>query len=81
DDDMWYVITDGPIEITKLAPPTAEGGEQTAMAKPRANWTTEDKKKNNLDRVARDMLFKSLGKNMFHKVKTCKTAKEVWDKI
>ncbi|MDQ9783032.1 hypothetical protein, partial [Serratia marcescens] len=56
---------DGPLEITK----------------PRGDWNAEDKKKNNLDRIGRDILFRSLGKNMFQKVKTCKTAKEVWEKL
>ncbi|MDQ9785814.1 hypothetical protein, partial [Serratia marcescens] len=73
------VITDGPLEITKAVPSTSPGGETTFVKKPRAEWTKEDKKKNNLDCVARDILYKTLGKNMFHKIKTCKTAKEIWD--
>ncbi|MDQ9782755.1 hypothetical protein RF094_08600, partial [Serratia marcescens] len=62
-------------------PPTIEGGEPSAVEKPREEWTLEDRKKNNLDSIARDIFYKTVGKNVFHKIKACKTAKEIWDKI
>ncbi|KZV33543.1 hypothetical protein F511_34216 [Dorcoceras hygrometricum] len=48
----------------------------------RHEYTSEDKKKANLDNVARDILYKTLDKdkNMFSKIKTCATAKDIWEK-
>ncbi|XP_075494767.1 uncharacterized protein LOC142532334 [Primulina tabacum] len=51
------------------------------VEKHRSEWTTEDKKKANLDNVANDILYKTLDKNMFAKIKTCTTAKEIWEKL
>ncbi|KZV25581.1 hypothetical protein F511_22211 [Dorcoceras hygrometricum] len=44
-------------------------------------YTHEDKKKANLDNVAKDILYKTLDKNMFSKIKTCSTSKEIWEKL
>ena len=77
DDDMWYVITDGPMKIVKVIPSTEEGGESRVIEKPRIDWTVEDKRKANLDNVAKDILYKTLDKNMFSKIKSCVTAKEI----
>ncbi|XP_073153051.1 uncharacterized protein [Henckelia pumila] len=51
------------------------------VEKPRAEWSNEDKKKENLDNVAKDILYITLDKNMFSKIKTCLTAKEIWEKL
>ena len=76
DDDMWYVITDGPIKITKviLSTNTTEGTSRTTE-KPRSEWSTEDKKKNNLDNVAKDIMYKTLDDNMLCKIKSCTSEK------
>ncbi|XP_075489525.1 uncharacterized protein LOC142528370 [Primulina tabacum] len=71
DDDMWYIIT---------AAATIEGTPQM-VEKHRFEWTAEDKKKANLDTVAKDILYKTLDKNMFAKIKTCTTAKKIWEKL
>ncbi|XP_075481184.1 uncharacterized protein LOC142521894 [Primulina tabacum] len=51
------------------------------VEKHRSEWTTEDKKKANLDNLAKDILYKTLDKNMFTKIKTCTTTKEIWEKL
>ncbi|XP_073119068.1 uncharacterized protein [Henckelia pumila] len=51
------------------------------IEKPRVEWTSEDKKKANLDNVARDILYKTLDKNMFSKIKSFTTAKKIWEKL
>ncbi|KZV39901.1 hypothetical protein F511_04541 [Dorcoceras hygrometricum] len=51
------------------------------VEKNRHGYTNEDKKKANLDNVAKDILYKTLDKNMFSKIKTCATAKEIWEKL
>ncbi|XP_073152812.1 uncharacterized protein [Henckelia pumila] len=82
DDDMWFVITDRPITITKVNTIVAmSGGGPQYVEKPRVEWTAEDKKKANLDNVAKDILYKTLDKNNFNKIKMCKTAKEIWEKL
>ncbi|XP_073122015.1 uncharacterized protein [Henckelia pumila] len=82
DDDIWYVITDGPMKILKFNTAIAiSGGEPQMVEKPRAEWSTEDKKKSNLDNVAKDIMYKTLDKNMFRNIKTCSTAKEIWEKL
>ncbi|XP_073136842.1 uncharacterized protein [Henckelia pumila] len=82
DDDIWFVITDGPLEITKVNTAIAlSGGGPQYIEKPRIEWTAEDKKKANLDNVAKDILYKTLDKNTFSKIKTCKTGKEIWEKL
>ncbi|XP_073139045.1 uncharacterized protein [Henckelia pumila] len=57
------------------------GGEPQMVEKPRMEWTNEDKKKANLDSVAKDILYKTLDKNMFSKIKACSTSKEIWEKL
>ncbi|XP_073020393.1 uncharacterized protein [Primulina eburnea] len=82
DDDMWFVITDGPLNIIK--PNTAisiTDGAPQMLKKPRSECTGEDKKKANFDNVAKDILYKILDKNTFSKIKMCPTAKEIWEKL
>ena len=49
--------------------------------KPRFEWKAKDKKKANLDNVAKDILYKTLDKNMFSKIKSCTSAQEIWEKL
>ncbi|XP_073153420.1 uncharacterized protein [Henckelia pumila] len=82
DDDMWFVITDGPLTITKVNIAVAlSGGGPQYIEKPRIERIAEDKKKANLDNIAKDILYKTLDKNTFRKIKTCKTGKEIWEKL
>ncbi|KZV49683.1 hypothetical protein F511_24597 [Dorcoceras hygrometricum] len=46
DDDMWFVITDGPIKIMKANIAVAVSrGAPHMVQKSRYEWTTEDKRK------------------------------------
>ncbi|KZV56770.1 hypothetical protein F511_38105 [Dorcoceras hygrometricum] len=56
-------------------------GAPEYVEKRRHEYTNEDKKKANLENLARDILYKTLDKNMFSKIKTCATAKEIWEKL
>ncbi|XP_075479462.1 uncharacterized protein LOC142520349 [Primulina tabacum] len=79
---MWYVITDGPMKILKVnTTATTTECAPKMVEKHRSEWTTEDQKKANLDNVAKDILYKTLDKKMFAKIKTCTTAKEIWEKL
>ncbi|KZV38213.1 hypothetical protein F511_25727 [Dorcoceras hygrometricum] len=82
DDDMWEVITNGPLKIMKANPFfSITGGAPEWIEKSRLEYTTEDKKKANLDNVAKDILYKTLDNDMFSYIKTCATAKEIWEKL
>lgn len=46
DDDMWYIITKGPIQITKANTAIAiTDGAPQIIVKPRLEWTKQDKNK------------------------------------
>ncbi|XP_073300507.1 uncharacterized protein [Primulina huaijiensis] len=78
DDDMWDVITDGPMRILKANTAVAiTDGERHRIEKPREEWTAEDKRKANLENVAKDILYKTLEKITFSKIKMCRTTKEI----
>ncbi|KZT75483.1 hypothetical protein F511_47495 [Dorcoceras hygrometricum] len=64
DDEMWNVITDRPLKIMKpnLAF-SVSNGEAQFLQKARHEYTNDDKKKANLDNVARDILYKTLDKD------------------
>ncbi|KZV42996.1 hypothetical protein F511_37045 [Dorcoceras hygrometricum] len=69
DDDMWFVIIDGPMKIMKANSAIAiTDGAPRCVEKNRHEYTNEDKKKANLDNVAKDILYKTLDKNMFSKL-------------
>ncbi|XP_047306274.1 uncharacterized protein LOC124909659 [Impatiens glandulifera] len=82
DDDMWYVIIDGSMKIMKVSTDkTLTNGAPEMKEKPKYEWTAEDKRKVNLGNVAKDILYKTLDKNIFSKIKSCSTAKEIWKKL
>ncbi|KZT76596.1 hypothetical protein F511_46379 [Dorcoceras hygrometricum] len=64
DDEMWTVITEGPLKIMKpnLAF-SVTNGEPQFLEKDKHEYTNDDKKKANLDNVARDILYKTLDKD------------------
>ncbi|XP_075489533.1 uncharacterized protein LOC142528376 [Primulina tabacum] len=79
---MWYVITDEPMRILKANTVVAiTDGAPHRIEKLREEWTAEDKIKENLDNVAKDILYKTLDKITFSKIKMYKTAKEIWEKL
>ncbi|XP_075504533.1 uncharacterized protein LOC142541972 [Primulina tabacum] len=82
DDEMWYVITDIPMKILKanIAVAITEGAPYR-MEKPQEEWTNEDKRKANLNNVAKDILYKTLDKVTFSKIKMCRITKEIWEKL
>ncbi|KZV44301.1 hypothetical protein F511_26209 [Dorcoceras hygrometricum] len=60
DDDMWSVITDGPMKIMKVNTAIAiSEGAPEYVEKKRDEYTNEEKKKANLDNVSWDILYKT----------------------
>ncbi|XP_047339897.1 uncharacterized protein LOC124943438 [Impatiens glandulifera] len=77
DNDIWYVITDDPIKIMKASSTTTPDGTPEMKEKPWSEWKAEDNRKNNLDNMEKDILYKTLDDNMFNKITTCTFAKEI----
>ncbi|KZV26402.1 hypothetical protein F511_38182 [Dorcoceras hygrometricum] len=66
DDDIFFFITDGPVKIMRPNTVVAiSAGAAQWLKKTRMQWTSEDKKKANMDNVAKDTLYKMLDNNMF----------------
>jgi hypothetical protein len=81
-DEMWSVIEEGPPEITKVNTDVAVAqGAPQIIPNPRSEWTIDEKKKANLDNIARNVLYTTMDKTVFSKIKSCKTAKEIWDSL
>ncbi|KAL6568829.1 hypothetical protein OROHE_003570 [Orobanche hederae] len=82
-EEMIFVIQDGPIKIMKANTATRVEGQEheVYVEKDHDQWTTNDRKRANLDNIVNNALFVTLDKGTFSKVKSCKTAKEIWDKL
>ncbi|KZV42970.1 hypothetical protein F511_42547 [Dorcoceras hygrometricum] len=64
DDDMWFVITDGPMKIMKANTAIAiTAGAPQWLEKTILEYTPEDKKKANLDNVVQDVGQKHVPKD------------------
>ena len=83
-DEMQDVITTGPIVPQKPNPAynvNTAGEVSRTLDKVKDEYEGDDKKRANLDAVCKNFFFQSLGDVMFHRVKHCKTAKEIWDSV
>ncbi|XP_031090987.1 uncharacterized protein LOC115995985 [Ipomoea triloba] len=82
-DEMWDVITGGPIQILEVNSNRAVEGPTTAEMRPKekSSLTTEERTRANLVNIARDILYKALDKSLFPRVRKCKSAKEIWDTL
>lgn len=76
-DEIWYVIENNPIKIIKVNIAAKWDPEAPQiLEKPIAEYTPDDMKRDNLDNMAWDILYKTLDKAMFDKIKSCKTTKK-----
>ena len=85
-DEMQDVITTGPIIPQKInsAYTVLTANElptPNTLDKTKDEYEGDDRKRANLDAVCKNLFFQSLGDVMFHRVKNCKTAKEIWDSV
>ena len=83
-DEMLDVITTGPIIPKKLNPAfnvTNAADTPKFLDKSKEEYEGDDKKRANLDAVCKNLFFQSLGDVMFHRVKNCKTAQEIWKAV
>ncbi|KAL8463319.1 hypothetical protein ACS0TY_034102 [Phlomoides rotata] len=83
-DEMWEVMENGPIIVTW--PNTTLGGDPTQplsvhVPKPSKEFTSEERKRANLDRVANNILQNSVGDAYLGRIRMCKTTKEIWETL
>ena len=59
-DEMVEVISTGPVKIL-MVNTAAEQTKDTPkyVPKPKEEWTSDDRKRNNLDNIAKDILFRA----------------------
>ncbi|XVF03502.1 hypothetical protein REPUB_Repub05bG0000500 [Reevesia pubescens] len=75
DMDMWDVIMYG------LFIPKKRNTEDEYVPKPRAEWTTNDKTKVQVNFKAINTLHYALNLAEFNRISTCGSANENWDKL
>lgn len=80
-EDMMEVIQNGPIQITQVNIDPKTMAEQPQVPKLKSLWTSEEKKKHNLDNVVMDIFFKTLDSKMFTRISDWNLVKEIWDKL
>jgi cell division protein FtsB/Arc/MetJ-type ribon-helix-helix transcriptional regulator len=74
DYELWYVVEDGPFIPTK----TDESG---VSLKKKGEFTEGELKKLSLNSKAMHCLVCALSPTEFNRVSTCKSAKEIWDRL
>ena len=72
--DVWDAIENGAFV------PTIEI-EGTRQAKPRKEWTDEEKKRVQFDLRAKNILTSALGYDEFFRISNCTSAKDMWDTL
>ncbi|KAL8462314.1 hypothetical protein ACS0TY_032573 [Phlomoides rotata] len=69
-DEMWSIIEDETIVIEK---PNTSNDQTTKtvqdIPKPKKEWTVEDKRRANLDNIAKNTIYHTLDKIVFSKIK------------
>ena len=73
---MWDVVLDGPFVPMK----TGTGGE-ASVPKLRSEWSESKVKRVQVNFKAINTLHCALNSIEFNRISTCKTAKEIWDKL
>ena len=76
DYEMWKVVMDGPYVPTKTKKKSEE-----LKPKLRSKWTDVDMKKVQLNFKAMNTLHCALNLMEFNRISTCKSTKEIWDKL
>ncbi|CAN1142556.1 Retrovirus-related Pol polyprotein from transposon TNT 1-94 [Linum perenne] len=62
---LWRIVTDGPIEVKTKAD----------------KWSDDDMKNVQKNAQAMNLMYCALGREEFNRVSSCKSAKEIWDKL
>ena len=73
--DILDAVENGPF-IPRIA-----GTDGSIIAKPRSDWSNDDKKKVGYNAKAKNIITSALSADEFFRVSNCKTAKEMWDTL
>ena len=76
DYEMWDVVLDG-----SYVPMKTKAGSEALEPKVRSEWTELEIKKVQVNYKAINTLRCALNPTEFNRISTCKTAKEIWDKL
>ena len=74
DYDMWSIIVHGSHTPTKLI-------DGMSLPMPEGEWDELDKKMAQLNAKAMNILYCTLDANEFNCIFTCKSAKEIWNRL
>ncbi|KAH9679831.1 hypothetical protein KPL71_026290 [Citrus sinensis] len=75
DYEIWEVVCDGPFM------PTFKNEVGDDIPKPSSQWSELEKRKMSLNSKAMNALFCALDKKEFHRVSSCESAQEIWNKL
>ncbi|KAH9671809.1 hypothetical protein KPL70_017497 [Citrus sinensis] len=75
DYEIWEVVCDGPFM------PTFKDEVGDDIPKPSSQWSELEKRKMSLNSKAMNALFCALDKKKFHRVSSCESAQEIWNKL
>ncbi|KAH9648834.1 hypothetical protein KPL70_025758 [Citrus sinensis] len=75
DYEIWEVVCDGPFM------PTFKDEAGDDIPKPSSQWSELEKRKMSLNSKAMNALFCALDKKEFHRVSSCESAQEIWNKL
>ncbi|KAH9684787.1 hypothetical protein KPL70_013662 [Citrus sinensis] len=75
DYEIWEVVCDGPFM------PTFKDEVRDDIPKPSSQWSELEKRKMSLNSKAMNALFCALDKKEFHRVSSCESAQEIWNKL
>ncbi|KAH9734956.1 hypothetical protein KPL71_017574 [Citrus sinensis] len=75
DYEIWEVVCDGPFM------PMFKDEVGDDIPKPSSQWSELEKRKMSLNSKAMNALFCALDKKEFHRVSSCESAQEIWNKL
>ena len=73
--ELWHIIRHGP----KI--PTKDGPNNTRVNKPEAEFTRADLESMAKNYKAINLLYCGLSTDEFNRISSCRSAKEIWDKL
>lgn len=76
DIELWFIVSEGPYEATIIDETTGRNRIKT-----RSGLSAQDRFNLSLNAKAMNVLYNALDANESTRVKGCKSAKEVWDKL
>ena len=76
DYEMWDIVLDGP-----FIPMKTSTGDEASTPKFRSEWSELEVKKVQVNFKAINTLQCALNPTEFNRISTCKTIKEIWDKL